>query len=252
MLEALRVAALEDIVGEVLEAPRRPLGRVALWAASNKTQSTLRSAEERSEALRLLISQCLRERTVRTTCGQLYSVFKRYALRAIRVEFLPPVQQALQLHVFDAFDVALHCDLLSDLLDALRALPNLPEHVQAVLPYARPQTKPIRIFGHRFDPVVHPENTVEAFWHALKELRVDGMEVDVCLTADDHLVCTHDRMPPSILAGGDSLYTKIRELGLEVILYADKVEEKFCFAFQDLFFHSPFFLGFSCNDSCSG
>jgi glycerophosphoryl diester phosphodiesterase len=47
------------------------------------------------------------------------------------------------------------------------------------------------ILGHRGSPHTAPENTVVGFRAALEE-GADGVELDLRLTADGHLVCVHD------------------------------------------------------------
>ncbi|MGI5212707.1 glycerophosphodiester phosphodiesterase [Plantactinospora sp. CA-290183] len=54
---------------------------------------------------------------------------------------------------------------------------------------ARPQ--PL-VFAHRGSSDVLPEHTLAAYRHALAE-GVDGLECDVRMTRDGHLVCVHDR-----------------------------------------------------------
>jgi glycerophosphoryl diester phosphodiesterase len=49
----------------------------------------------------------------------------------------------------------------------------------------------VLILGHRGSPLAAPENTVAGFRAALDE-GADGVELDLRLTADGHLVCMHD------------------------------------------------------------
>jgi glycerophosphoryl diester phosphodiesterase len=49
----------------------------------------------------------------------------------------------------------------------------------------------VLIIGHRGSPTSAPENTVAGFESALAE-GADGVELDLRLTADGHLVCLHD------------------------------------------------------------
>jgi glycerophosphoryl diester phosphodiesterase len=49
-----------------------------------------------------------------------------------------------------------------------------------------------RVVAHRGASAVEPEHTLAAYVHAL-ETGADGLECDVRLTADGHLVCVHDR-----------------------------------------------------------
>jgi hypothetical protein len=142
--------------------------------------------------------------------------------RALKIEYQSPREWARDMALFDIFDCARQLGVLGDVLAQLQADGQLPEALAACIPYAWAQQGPLQIFGHRFDPCVHPENTKEAFLYAATELKVDGMEVDICLTADGHLVCTHDRMPPNFMAGGDSLYSWLRVHGYETWFYADE------------------------------
>jgi glycerophosphoryl diester phosphodiesterase len=48
------------------------------------------------------------------------------------------------------------------------------------------------VFAHRGSSAVLPEHTLAAYQHAIAE-GVDGLECDVRLTRDGHLVCVHDR-----------------------------------------------------------
>lgn len=52
-------------------------------------------------------------------------------------------------------------------------------------------THPLRLYGHRGAPREQPENSVPSFRRAL-ELGVDALEMDVHLTADGHVVVSHD------------------------------------------------------------
>ena len=52
----------------------------------------------------------------------------------------------------------------------------------------------VQVFGHRGAPAPgRPENSVAAVTRALRQ-GADGVEVDIWLTADDALVCTHDAL----------------------------------------------------------
>ncbi|HEX7746471.1 MAG TPA: glycerophosphodiester phosphodiesterase family protein [Micromonosporaceae bacterium] len=48
------------------------------------------------------------------------------------------------------------------------------------------------VFAHRGSSALLPEHTLAAYQHAIKE-GADGLECDVRLTRDGHLVCVHDR-----------------------------------------------------------
>ncbi|NYI05502.1 glycerophosphodiester phosphodiesterase [Allostreptomyces psammosilenae] len=49
-----------------------------------------------------------------------------------------------------------------------------------------------RVIAHRGSSGDHPEHTIEAYRQAIAD-GADGLECDVRLTADGHLVCLHDR-----------------------------------------------------------
>jgi glycerophosphoryl diester phosphodiesterase len=58
-------------------------------------------------------------------------------------------------------------------------------------PPAGPADRPL-VFAHRGASAARPEHTLDAYRHALAE-GADGLECDVRLTRDGHLVCLHDR-----------------------------------------------------------
>ena len=58
-------------------------------------------------------------------------------------------------------------------------------------PAGRPATGPL-VFAHRGSSAVLPEHTLAAYLRALDE-GADGLECDVRMTRDGHLVCVHDR-----------------------------------------------------------
>ena len=49
-----------------------------------------------------------------------------------------------------------------------------------------------QVFAHRGSSAALPEHTLAAYLRALRE-GADGLECDVRLTRDGHLVCVHDR-----------------------------------------------------------
>lgn len=59
-------------------------------------------------------------------------------------------------------------------------------------PGAGPRPGGPLIFAHRGSSAFLPEHTLAAYQHAIKE-GADGLECDVRLTRDGHLVCVHDR-----------------------------------------------------------
>lgn len=64
---------------------------------------------------------------------------------------------------------------------------------------ARDPSRPFLVIGHRGAPAVAVENTLAAFEHALEE-GANGLEVDLCLTKDGHVVVWHDWEPSSAIA----------------------------------------------------
>lgn len=137
-----------------------------------------------------------------------------------RIEYLDSIEEARQLAIFDLFDFAAKWGILESVIDSLLAH-KLQPVVYECIRYAKVQRDPVKLFGHRFDPTVYPENTEQACLYALNNLQVNGMEVDVVLTADGHLLCTHDRIEPSFNSC-EGIYSWIRSVGGETILYADK------------------------------
>jgi glycerophosphoryl diester phosphodiesterase len=71
----------------------------------------------------------------------------------------------------------------------------------------------ILVHGHRGCRAVRPENTLPAFAHALK-LGVDFLEVDLCVTADDVLVASHDPLINEVICTGPAKGVPIRSLAL--------------------------------------
>lgn len=53
------------------------------------------------------------------------------------------------------------------------------------------QSNPVEIYGHRGCRGLLPENTLEAFKHAI-DLGVDGIEWDVVVSADNELIISHE------------------------------------------------------------
>ncbi len=58
-------------------------------------------------------------------------------------------------------------------------------------PEAAPAGRPL-VFAHRGSSAALPEHTLAAYLRAIDE-GADGLECDVRLTRDGHLVCVHDR-----------------------------------------------------------
>ncbi len=63
----------------------------------------------------------------------------------------------------------------------------------------RDSSRPFLVIGHRGAPAVAVENTLAAFERALSE-GANGLEVDLCLTRDGHVVVWHDWEPSSAVA----------------------------------------------------
>lgn len=68
---------------------------------------------------------------------------------------------------------------------------------RAVTPESEPTRRPPDpsgplVFAHRGSSALLPEHTLAAYLHAIAE-GADGLECDVRLTRDGHLVCVHDR-----------------------------------------------------------
>ena len=59
---------------------------------------------------------------------------------------------------------------------------------------ARSLRRAVQVLGHRGDTCEAPENTVLACRNAIQR-GADGVEIDVCVTADGHVVLWHDRDP---------------------------------------------------------
>lgn len=73
------------------------------------------------------------------------------------------------------------------------------------------------VIGHRGAARHAPENTVASFARAV-ELGADGVEADVCATADGIFVLWHDADP-------DDLVARVRQAGREGLLYSPEVPE---------------------------
>jgi glycerophosphoryl diester phosphodiesterase len=87
----------------------------------------------------------------------------------------------------------------------------------ARVPFTRPssqraaegaEVRPVYVVGHRGAPMFHPENTLASLEHALEKDGANGLEVDLCITADGELVLWHDYDPGCLIS-------RMREAGLE-------------------------------------
>src|SRR6188472_1752478 len=63
------------------------------------------------------------------------------------------------------------------------------------------------VIGHRGSPTHEPENTLPSFERALAD-GANGLELDLCVTADEQVVVWHDADP-------DESRARFRQLGLE-------------------------------------
>ena len=59
-------------------------------------------------------------------------------------------------------------------------------------PATEPHSDTPLVIAHRGSSSAEPEHTLAAYMRAIDE-GADGLECDVRLTADSHLVCVHDR-----------------------------------------------------------
>jgi glycerophosphoryl diester phosphodiesterase len=69
---------------------------------------------------------------------------------------------------------------------------------------------PFWVVGHRGSPEREPENTLRSFERALAE-GANALELDLCVTADEHVVVWHDESPFDLRA-------RFRQLGLEPVV----------------------------------
>jgi len=72
----------------------------------------------------------------------------------------------------------------------------------------RPSTTPFLVIGHRGAPCVEVENTMASFRRAVEQDGANGLECDLCLTKDQHIVLWHDWEP-------DAPTARLREAGME-------------------------------------
>jgi glycerophosphoryl diester phosphodiesterase len=70
------------------------------------------------------------------------------------------------------------------------------------------RTEPFLVIAHRGSPTVEIENTIPSFTHALERDGANGIELDLCMTADGVIVVWHDWDPDDSIA-------KLRERGYE-------------------------------------
>lgn len=78
----------------------------------------------------------------------------------------------------------------------------------------------ILVHGHRGCRGVRPENTLPAFEQALK-VGVDALEMDLCVTADDVLVASHDPLINEVICRGPQTGVPIRSLTYRQVLQYD-------------------------------
>ena len=100
------------------------------------------------------------------------------------------------------------------LIFAVTDLKYMPEYVGAILEdcpetYQSPALKqPFLVIGHRGSAGQEVENTLPAIRRAMEIDSANGVEIDLCMTADSVIVLWHDWDP-------DSPISEARELGLE-------------------------------------
>lgn len=70
-------------------------------------------------------------------------------------------------------------------------VPPLRRRRRAPISWSRDESRPL-VVAHRGASSDRAEHTLAAYTQALKD-GADGLECDVRLTADGHLVCVHDR-----------------------------------------------------------
>jgi glycerophosphoryl diester phosphodiesterase len=97
-------------------------------------------------------------------------------------------------------------------------IPRLRWLATGLVPAARatPPRRPA-VIGHRGAARHAPENTVASFARSV-ELGAEGVEADVCATADGIFVLWHDADP-------DDLVARVRQAGREGLLYSPEVPE---------------------------
>lgn len=97
-------------------------------------------------------------------------------------------------------------------------IPRLRWLAKGLVPTARASgSRTPTVVGHRGAARHAPENTVASFARAV-ELGADGVEADVCATADGVFVLWHDADP-------DDLVARARQAGREGLLYSPEVPE---------------------------
>src|SRR5687767_13038042 len=82
------------------------------------------------------------------------------------------------------------------------------------------QMPKILVHGHRGCRAVRPENTIPAF-PACLQVGVDALEVDLCVTADDVLVASHDPVINETICRGPQAGVPIRSLTYQQLLQYD-------------------------------
>ena len=75
----------------------------------------------------------------------------------------------------------------------------------------------IKIFGHRGAPKYEQENTINSFVKAIQQ-KVDGIELDVQLTKDNHIVINHDKK----LSDEKTIIKKVTKKEIKAICVKEK------------------------------
>src|SRR5712692_8875158 len=78
----------------------------------------------------------------------------------------------------------------------------------------------IQVHGHRGCRAVRPENTLPAFEHAIR-VGVDALEMDLCVTADDVLVVSHDPFINPVICRGTGGSEVKPDLALRSLTFAE-------------------------------
>ncbi len=78
----------------------------------------------------------------------------------------------------------------------------------------------IQVHGHRGCRAVRPENTLPAFEHAIR-VGVDALEMDLCVTADDVLVVSHDPFINPVICRGTGGSEVKPDLALRSVTFAE-------------------------------
>lgn len=172
-------ASLAWIASQLQGPPREETGRVVAALAAERLEEL---CEEADPAL-------LRQVAAHVPTAEV-------AVALIRALTVDADDRPRRLAAHWILDRARQLGLLDPVLAELRVAPT--DGVREVLAVATPTRRPV-IFGHRGNPLHQPENTAEALESA--RLRgATGVEIDLCLTADEQVVLWHDESPDDPVA----------------------------------------------------